>query len=258
MTATCHRRSHLDYCEGIPAIVRRLADVLGGIDPSERVPTCPDWSVAELGAHVGGVHRWATAMVAVLSPKRISAGKLDLGTPEDPKAFPAWLLAGVEPLVGALRSADPDAPMWSWGSDQHARFWSRRMIHETTVHRADAEFAAGDSPTIDPAVAVDGIDEFLDNLPHAVYFAPRVQELRGSGETIAFAETSTGTRWTVTLRPDDFVWDHASSGADVTIEGTASDLLLLTYGRRRPADAERFRITGDRQLLDFWHERSSI
>jgi uncharacterized protein (TIGR03083 family) len=258
MTATCHQRSHLAYCDEIGAVVRHLAGVVDDLDPHARVPTCPDWSVAELAEHTGGVHRWATGMVTVLSPKRISASTLNLGVPKDPRELGRWLVEGAEPLVDTLRAADPDAPMWAWGSDKHARFWSRRMVHETTVHAADAGFAAGAEPTVDPSVAVDGIDEFLDNLPHALSFAPRVAELRGGGETIAFAETSTGAGWTITLRSDDFVWEHRKGGADVTIEGAAADLLLLIYGRRKPGDDGRFRVTGDRERLDFWLERSSI
>jgi uncharacterized protein (TIGR03083 family) len=258
MTATCHQRSHLDYCGEIPAIVRRLAEIIGELDPAGRVPTTPDWSVADLGAHVGGVHRWAMSMVALLSSERISAKTLNLSVPKDPSGLGDWLLGGVEPLVNALRAADPDAPMWAWGSDKHARFWSRRMIHETTVHAADAAFAAGMEPEVDASVAVDGIDEFLDNLPHAVSFAPRVAELRGGGETIGLAETSTGMTWTITLRPDDFVWSHSATDATVAIEGTACDLLLLAYGRLTPGDDGRFRVNGDRKLLDFWFARSSI
>ena len=42
------------------------------------------------------------------------------------------------------------------------------MLHETTVHRADAELTAWlVDPEVDPVVAADGIDEFLFNLPSA-------------------------------------------------------------------------------------------
>lgn len=258
MTATCHRRSHADYCDEIPHLVDELAGSIAAVEPEVRVPTCPDWTVAALGEHVGSVHRWARSMVAVASRERIRVSSLDLGVPGDPRGLPDWLRAGAEPLVAALRSADPDTPMWAWGSDKHARFWSRRMVHETEVHRADARFAAGEEPTVETWIAIDGIDEFLDNLPHAEYFAPRVAELRGTGDVLAFVETTSGTRWTITLGPDGFSWDHSGADAGVTVQGSASDLVLLVYGRLGPDDDGRFRITGDRALLDFWRERSSI
>jgi uncharacterized protein (TIGR03083 family) len=257
MTATCHQRSHLAYCDRIPAIVHRFAEVAGELDPAARVPTTPDWSVADLARHIGGIHRWATSMVSVLSSERISASKLNLDIPEDASALPAWVLAGAEPLVAALRSADPDAPMWAWGSDKHARFWSRRMIHETTVHRADAEFAAAYDPKIEPAIAVDGIDEFLDNLPHAAYFAPHVKDLRGAGERIILRADDADVVWTIKLAPDGFSWDHSDEGATVTLEAATADLYLLSWGRRKPEDLSRYRVTGDGELLDFWLERSS-
>jgi hypothetical protein len=41
------------------------------------------------------------------------------------------------------------------------------MLHETTVHRADAELALGVEPVISPAVAVDGGSGLFANLPTA-------------------------------------------------------------------------------------------
>src|SRR5215469_3181220 len=44
-----------------------------------------------------------------------------------------------------------------------AGFWIRRMAHETLVHRADAQLAAGAAPEplIEAEVAADAIDEWL-------------------------------------------------------------------------------------------------
>lgn len=83
--------------------------------------------------------------------------------------------------------------MWAWGEDQHARFWARRMLFETLVHRVDAERAVGGESGIAPALAADGVDEFLVNLPYAGIFAPAVSKLNGSGETLAFQCTDSYT-----------------------------------------------------------------
>jgi len=256
--ASCHRAPHLAYCDAIPSVVRRAADVIGAVDPDNRVPTCPDWSVGNLAEHIGSIHRWAGAMVEVLSPDRIRPSALDLGVPEDARALPAWISDGIPVLAARLRSKDPDAPMWAWGADKHVWFWSRRMVHETTVHRADAEFAAGVEPSIEASVAVDGIDEFLENLPHAAYFAPHVTELRGSGERLQFGATDADVRWTVTLEGEGFRWDHEAGEVDASVEAPAADLYLWIWGRRRIHDPDRFAITGDRALLEFWIERSSL
>jgi uncharacterized protein (TIGR03083 family) len=146
--------------------------------------------------------------------------------------------------------------MWAWGSDKHARFWPRRMLHETTVHRADAEIALGRQPSIDASIAEDGIDEFLDNLPQAAYFAPSVEQLRGDGEALRFTAEG-GTSWRITLQPDRFEWDHESGDAASTVEGTAAGLLLFAYGRRKPG-ADGITARGDHKLLERWIANSSI
>ncbi len=258
MTATCHRASPETYCDLLPPEIDRLARTLADLDLAARVPTCPDWTVEDLAVHIGTIHRWAMNMVKVLTPKRLSSAKMDLGMPDDPSKLAAWIGAGAEPLVETLRAAEHDAPMWAWGSDPYARFWPRRIVHESTVHRADAEFTAGIDPAIDRTVAVDGVDEFLDNLPYAAYFAPRVKELTGTGARIAFRARDANVVWTMVLGSDGFTWDHTEAGADASIEAESGDLLLLIYGRRKRENGDRFAISGDISLLDFWFERSSI
>ena len=257
-TASCHRFDHAAYCDEVAAEAERFVEAVRGLDPAARVPTCPEWSAADLMEHTGTVHRWAGTQVAVLTEKRIPSDQMELGVPADPAGFPDWLSEGGRFVVDALRKQDPDAPMWAWGSDRYVRFWSRRMLHETAVHRADAEFTAGLKPKIAREVAVDGIDEFLDNLPHARRFAPRVTEILGTGERLCFRATDAGVAWTITLEHERFAWDHAGAGADVTVQGSASDLALLVYGRLDPGDGSRFTVEGDQALLDFWRERSSI
>jgi len=258
MTAECHRSTTAAYCEGLTDVVQRMAVVAEKLDPATRVPTCPDWNVGELTEHVGLTQRWACGMVKVLSPERIPGSKMGLKAPKDPAARPQWLTEWVPQMLEIFRGVDPDAPMWGWGSDKHARFWPRRMTHETTIHRADAEFAAGIDPEIDAALAVDGVDEFLDNLPHAAYFAPRVEELKGTGEKIGLRAADADIAWTIRLGPEGFSWDHEDSAASVTLRASAEDLYLLAWGRRKAEDASRFRVNGDRALLDFWIERSAI
>ena len=60
-----------------------------------------------------------------------------------------------------------------------------------------------------PPVAVDGIDEFLVNLPFAAFFAPKVANLRGPDRTIRFRATDGDDDWLVRLRPDGFGLDTA-------------------------------------------------
>src|SRR3954454_4414938 len=140
---TCHTSDRDHYCELLAAEIDALAALTATADPARPVPTCPDWNVRELVEHIGTIHRWAAHMVAARSPERVSPRKLDLGIPESPDGLPGWIEAGGEILLGALRAAEPDDEMWAWGADKHVRFWPRRMVHETAVHRADLAIATG-------------------------------------------------------------------------------------------------------------------
>jgi len=147
--------------------------------------------------------------------------------------------------------------MWAWGADQHARFWPRRMLHETTVHRVDADLSVGADPNVDHAVASDAIDELLANLPTARYFRPRVAELTGTGESIALRGTEPGEQWLIVLQPEGWSWSRSAGEATVTATGAVDSLMLFLYGRREKRDS-RLAITGAEQVLDFWLERSVL
>jgi len=238
----------------LPAVIAGFVASIRSADMAAPVPTCPDWTVKDLAEHLGGIHRWVAHMVERLSPERVRGADIDLQQPDDPAALPDWLEAGGELLLAALNNADPDAPMWGWGSDLHARFWSRRMVHETGVHAIDALAALGAPLALPREQAIDGIDEFLDNLPCAAYFSPSVDELRGHGETLAFAPTDGPVRWRITLEPERFRWDHDDAPADATIAAPASDLLLAIYGRT----ASDGMLSGNETLTAHWLKHASI
>ena len=153
------------------------------------VPSCPGWAVHDLALHLGTVHRWAEELVRVRATTRIPSS--DMGLDEGP-VDGEWVRRGGEALLRTLRATDPAASMWAWGADQHARFWSRRQLHETLVHRFDLELAEGRSPSAPAHLAADTIDEFLANLARAEYFSPNVSRLRGNGESILFVPRTRG------------------------------------------------------------------
>lgn len=247
------------YCEAVRAEIERFATATRASPPDAKVPTCPGWDMAKLIRHAGSVHRWAAAMVQDLAPRRYETRRLDLALPADPRSYPDWLAAGADPLVDALRSRDPDARMWAWGADQRVRFWSRRMLHETTVHHADAEFARGGEPHIDPDVAVDGVDEFLVNVRHAAYFAPKVENLRGDGEALALRAVDRPAAWRITLGGEGFAWERAGevADADAVVSASAADLYLFVWGRRGFGE-EPYTVAGDTGLLEFWAANAAI
>ena len=240
-------------CQIVEREVARFVAVTDGVDPATPVPTCGDWTIADLLRHAGAVYRWAGMIVAQASPVRIPRDELDFGEPDAPEDLPAWFGEAVGDVVATFRAADPDTPMWAWGWPKEGRFWPRRMVHELGVHRADAELALGIDVAFEPEVAADGIDELLDNLPHAAYFAPAVDELRGDGEVLGLRATDSGHSWRITFLPDRFQWQRAEGASDALVEAPARDLLLGLYGR--PACLG---VSGDDELFDRWSRNSAI
>jgi hypothetical protein len=90
-------------------------------------------------------------------------------------------------LADALRAAGPDCALWTPVLGGNAAFYARRFTHETAIHRADAVLALGRSFMLEPDIAVDGIDEWLElgSLPMHFDIHPWMRELLGPGRTIA-------------------------------------------------------------------------
>ncbi|MFI0975996.1 maleylpyruvate isomerase family mycothiol-dependent enzyme [Streptomyces sp. NPDC021093] len=246
--------------EAVAAQTAALVALTRGADLATPVPGCPGWTLLDLVRHTGSVQRWFAALLRRGVQTRPESREVELRLPEHEEGYPDWLARSADEAAGAFAAVDPDAPMWVWGADGHARFWIRRMLFETLVHRADAELALGRRPVIDPALATDGVDEFLVNLPFATPFAPGTAQLRGTGETLRFRTTDTGADWLVRLRPDGFGIEQqrpAQDSADATVEGAAADLLLLVYGRVRH-DTDAFVTSGDEELLRRWFAHSEF
>lgn len=250
------------YRQAIERETLRFAEAVSDADPAGAVPSCPDWNLADLAQHVGALQRWFSTLLTQLVQEPPRSRDLELGLPETEREYADWVAAGVPQVAAVLRSTDPQAPMWAWGEDQHARFWARRMLFETLVHRVDAERAVGKEADIDAALAADGVDEFLVNLPYAGIFAPTVTKLSGAGETIAFrcagSDGAAAEEWRVRLDPDGFRLLARGGGAEAESEpptaavgGQAADLLLLLYGRRSYQEPA-FDVTGELPLLDRW------
>ncbi|MGX1128683.1 uncharacterized protein (TIGR03083 family) [Streptomyces glaucescens] len=250
----------VDHRTEVAAETARFVAAVKDADLATAVPGCPGWTLADLVKHTGSVQRWFSALLRARIQEPPRTREVNLRLPGQEDGYADWLAESATVAADAFAATDPDLPMWAWGVDQHARFWARRMLFETLLHRADAELALGLRPVIDRSVAVDGIDEFLVNLPFATSFAPKVADLRGPDRTIRFRTTDGDDAWLVRLRPDGFGPDTsrpAADTADATVRGTAADLLLLVYGRL-PYDAEALAHEGDEHLLDHWFANSAF
>ena len=253
---------HAWFCEAGEAEIANLAEVVGAAaDLSADVPTCPGWTLTDLTGHAGGMHRWATAIVVSQAESRLPFPEPPFPPPPAPGpsavALAEWLTAGSRPLLSALRWAGPVTPVWTWGPGRTSGWWARRILHETTVHRADAELALGVAdPEIDSVVAADGIDEFLFNLPSARRPYKHLASL-ATGASMHLHATDYDGEWLVRFTESGIAWERGHSRASVAVRGPVASLLLFTYGRLRPADP-RLAVFGEADLLDAWQQTTAL
>ena len=129
-------------------------------------------------------------------------------------------------LLDALRTTPFATPAWTWWPDNRTvGAIARHQVQEAAVHRWDAQSAIGPPAPLAPEVAGDGVDEFL-------WIA---RQLRGPAP-ITFVATDSGQSFAAS--------DDAPA---VTVSASASDLVLLLYGRVHP---DHVRVEGERAALD--------
>jgi uncharacterized protein (TIGR03083 family) len=212
--------------------------------------------VRDLVRHQGGVHRWATGYVA---EARTELWDVDLdevvGTwPDDADLVP-WFRAGHAGLVAALSTADPGLECWTFlRAPSPLAMWARRQAHETSIHRVDAELAAGMTPSVPyPSFAADGVDELL------TCFVPRrsTRLQADAPRTMVIRATDTSAAWMLTIGPERVaVTTDAADGADCELRGAAADLYLTLWNRLdNPASLE---VAGDEAVLTLFRDTVHI
>jgi uncharacterized protein (TIGR03083 family) len=235
-----------------------IADLVPETDPGAPVPTCPDWTFADLVAHIGGAHRWAATIVERRATEAVPLESVEGMDPgEDPAT---WLRDGARRLAEAIHAAGPATAVWSFAPDQTAGFWARRMAHETTIHAADALYTAGRKVSIPADLSADGVSEWLGMLTVAAERGHRhFAELLGTGETLHFHSTDgwlgKDGEWLVRRTPDGLEVERGHARGDVAVRADAADLHLL-LARRIGPDAPGVEILGDRALFDHWLEHT--
>lgn len=230
----------------------RLAKAAERAGMDARVPSCPEWAVRDLVFHVGAVHRWAATHVR--EPRAENFEPVGGNSLRDADQRPAddalleWFTEGHAALVSTLREAPPDVACWTFlHAPTPLAFWARRQAHETTIHRVDAELAAGEVTPVDPQVAVDGIDELLTR-----FITRRRGRLRSEeAKTLSVQATDTGAFWhlTISSEPVEARMIDRPEDADATLRGPASDVYLALWNRLSLGALDAF---GDAELLSSW------
>lgn len=159
--AGAYAATMIDYVEVIRRESARFAECIRHGDFEARVPSCPDWNLADLAWHLTDVqHFWGSIAADLLLD---DAKVPPLGRPAD--ADLADLFDGRSAaLAAALERHPPETHCWSWTDDGWSIGWvRRRQAHEALIHRVDAELALGNRTDIDEELARDGVEELLEN-----------------------------------------------------------------------------------------------
>jgi uncharacterized protein (TIGR03083 family) len=243
------------YAAAIRTDAATLASAAVTAGPDAVVPTCPEWVVRDLVRHLGGVHRWATSIVAT---PRTEPWNVDLpevvGTWPDDDALAAWLQDGADALAGALETADPALQCWTFlKATSPLAMWARRQAHETAIHRVDAESALGASGTpFEPSFGADGVDELL------VCFVPRRNTKLTSPEpqVLRVVAVDADGDWDLVVDAERATTVPGGTNlADATVRGEASDLYQALWNRPVSAPLD---VTGDPDLVALFLDRVHV
>jgi uncharacterized protein (TIGR03083 family) len=231
----------LDFLAHIRRESARFGEVLRACDPDAPVPSCPDWTAADLLWHLVGVqHFWGT----IVRDRLDAPPDLEPERPADYADLLAEFDSTAESLAAALAELSDDVAVWTWSDDHTVGFIRRRQAHEALIHRLDAELTAGAVTDFDRALAADGVDEALRVMfggrPSWATWRPdgptgRVRAGDGDGEWLFRSGYLSGTSpQSGTVYTDEPGIELLDDGATPSFTMTASARDLDAYLWNRP------------------------
>lgn len=233
-----------------------IATTLDTVGPQASIATC-EWTMRDLVLHIGEVHRWAASIVNLAAVKPSAVDPNFLGPLPSDDDLLSWFLEGHAGIVGALSTARHDLECFTFLNDPPSPliFWARRQVHETEIHRIDAESALGLDTPIDVLLAADGVDEMLTG------FVPRKHTPLHSDTmvTMQVACDDDAGAWRMTIsadapRTERTVGDRQTL-PDCTVTGSSNDLYQALWNR---IDTATLRIGGDPAILDLVRDNVRI
>lgn len=235
-----------------PAEFQQLLDLEAGrlseVDKQSldlAIPHIEGWTVKSVVGHTGWVLRYAST--ALRADPANPPSRSSVAEPPPGAEVLDWYRESVAMVQETLADVDLNTMVPTFTGPQPASWWSRRLAHEVSVHRWDAQSVTDSPDQIDGTQAVDGIDEILQIfVPLRLLF----DTLKGSGETMHLHATDEETgEWFMTFKPDSIDWERSHTKGDVAARATASDLFLLMWGRIDPSAVD---VIGEVDLLDRW------
>ncbi|NND04151.1 MAG: maleylpyruvate isomerase family mycothiol-dependent enzyme [Acidimicrobiia bacterium] len=246
----------IDYLSHITAESMAFGAALrrGGLEAT--VPTCPEWTLADLGFHLAEVQYFWGSIVEglLLDPEDVEPLERPDADADVSHLFDVQSLR----LVTALRQRNQDDRCWTWHETGSTVGWVlRRQAHEAAIHRVDAELTTGTASALDHGLAVDGVDEILTVM---IGGYPSWAEFTPDGTSIAIRLTDAERSWhlrggrmtgTSPRTGNDYdleafdVIEGADDDADATISAPAAAMDLWLWGR-----GTDIAVAGDRTQAD--------
>ena len=157
----------VDFMHVIESESARFLEVIDPVDPQARVPSCPDWCADDLLWHLTEVHAFWAAVLSqgVLTDEEAEAVQEAIpGRPDDRSALVRLYEESTAALLDQLARRSDEEPAYFWLDSARTVGSTRRMqAHEATMHRVDAELAAGTEPTpADADLAADGVAHMVE------------------------------------------------------------------------------------------------
>jgi uncharacterized protein (TIGR03083 family) len=188
-----------------------IYDIASEYSLSTPIPSCPEWTLGDLVAHLGAVHHFWT--IAVEQGTTDALEEPSLTYPDD-EVLVEWAREQCAHLLHAFARHESLDPCWTWwGSPMTVGAVERHQVQEALIHAWDAANAVGVAFTLPLEPASDGIAEFL-----AVH-AEVVEGALGTRAVTLELEDAATTLW-------------AGTGESVvTVTGTSADILLALHQR---------------------------
>lgn len=226
-----------------------------------RVPSCPEWDVADLVRHVGEVYLHKVEMM------RHGAHPEDWPPASFREEEPVGLLTrGYGELRAEFAARKPEDVTKTWYEpDQTVGFWIRRMAQESVIHRIDAELGSGTAiAPVPDDLAVDGVDELLKVFVAYAFskwpddFTEALKSSPGRAFLIRTdpAASTPSVSWLVKTAHDSLSVEggpgeilSGSARPDVTISGPPAAVLRWAWNRETPEGASAVTIEGNADAL---------
>lgn len=193
------------------------------------VPSCPDWSVADLVWHLLEVQSFWTQVIE----RKLTDPVEEIPTPRpaDDELLDG-LSSATERMLDVFAGSNADEAIWTWASQKDVGFIVRHQIQEAAVHRWDAENAVSTPTPLGLAAAVDSIEEFLTFTGEY-----RADDAPAIDVPVLLVATDADAAWLVAENDDhDVTWQRVSptESAAARVSASSSDLLLYLYHRVPP------------------------